>query len=262
MILRKIQWYLYHFHIIEAAPVRSRGRGGRGGDRGSRPGRGRPFDRQSQTGKMSVDLTFFSFLYSYIALPSDTDKKVSQGWGDNDGEKELKAEEGGSLDAVAEATKPDSNWTNSAVESDWAAAVPTASTEEVETKDVDNAGEGVNRRPPREEQDDNTLTLEQYLAQQKEKQSELPRLEDIRLADDSSEWKDVVPLNKVEGDSYFVGRVSICVIYSKLNGLIIIGFVFVAPCNTRYGIASLLVGFASSICTPYLYQSLKILLAL
>jgi plasminogen activator inhibitor 1 RNA-binding protein len=61
------------------------------------------------------------------------------------------------------------------------------------------------------EEEDNTLTLSQYLAQKKEIEG-VPKL-DARKANegvDDNIWKDVVPLKKdEEGNSYFVGKVII-----------------------------------------------------
>lgn len=51
------------------------------------------------------------------------------------------------------------------------------------------------------------MTLDQYLAQQKEKEdSSVPKLEGTRKVSDDS-WKDVVPLQKEGEDTYFVGKV-------------------------------------------------------
>ncbi|TFY75565.1 hypothetical protein EWM64_g8450 [Hericium alpestre] len=78
---------------------RGRGRGGRGGDRG---GRGRPFDRHSATGK------------------TDSDKKVHQSWGGDDGTTELKAEEAAGADAQAEVANNDWAGTPTADADPWA----------------------------------------------------------------------------------------------------------------------------------------------
>lgn len=54
------------------------------------------------------------------------------------------------------------------------------------------------------------MTLEQYLAQQKDKESAIPKLEGTRQANEGADaniWKDVVPLQKEEEDAYFVGKV-------------------------------------------------------
>jgi plasminogen activator inhibitor 1 RNA-binding protein len=55
------------------------------------------------------------------------------------------------------------------------------------------------------------LTLSQYLAQQKEKESAIPKLENTRKANEGAGddlWKDAVALSKnEEEDAYFVGKV-------------------------------------------------------
>lgn len=188
---------------------RGRGRGGRGG-----PGRGRSrqYDRHSQTGRI------------------DTDKRIHQSWGGDDGNTELKAEQAATVDAAVEAT------TNAAVESttnDWAGdagapaagewgapeagadawAAPAGDATAAATTPAAAEGEKPEGRPRRErepEEEDNTLTLDQYLAQQKEKDTVIPKLENTRKANEGADaniWKDVVPLSKnEEEDAYFVGK--------------------------------------------------------
>ncbi|KAJ7181707.1 hypothetical protein C8R43DRAFT_941502 [Mycena crocata] len=199
---------------IEDAPqdrksqVDGRGRGGRGGSRGaSRGGRGgRAFDKHSQTGKV------------------DTEKRINQGWGAEEGNAELKAEEAAIKDASAEATPAGEagdwaapagdagEWGAPAAAADWTApdgAAPAAGATDGAAK-PDREG-----RPPRRErepeEEDNTLTLEQYLAQQKEKESSVvPKLEGVRKANEGADaniWKDVVALEKSDEDAYFVGKV-------------------------------------------------------
>ena len=55
------------------------------------------------------------------------------------------------------------------------------------------------------------MTLSQYLAQKKEKESAIPKLENTRKANEGASddlWKDAVPLSKnEEEDAYFVGKV-------------------------------------------------------
>jgi len=150
--------------------ARAAGRGrGRGGNAG---GRGRPFDKHSQTGK------------------TDSQKKVHQGWGGDEGKTELKTEEQGAADAAAEPAVD-------APEGETAAA------------EGDAKPEGRPRREREVEEEDNTLTLEQYLAQQKEKDTVIPKLEGVRQANDGAGedlWKDAVALTKPEEESYFVGK--------------------------------------------------------
>lgn len=148
---------------------RGRGRGGRGG-----PGRGgrRPFDRHSQTGK------------------TDSEKKVHQGWGGDEGKTELNAEEAAASDAAAE-------------------AVPESAVEGAEPAATEGQPEARPRREREPEEEDNTLTLDQYLAQQKEKDAILPKLEGSRQANDGADdvWKDAVALSKNEDEeSYFIGK--------------------------------------------------------
>ncbi|TFK41115.1 hypothetical protein BDQ12DRAFT_720825 [Crucibulum laeve] len=172
---------------------RGRGRGARGGAGAPRGGR-RPFDRHSQTGK------------------TDSDKKIHQSWGGDDGNQELQAEQAANVDAGAEAAgdaAPAANeWaTGEATSADaWAAPAGEAAT----APDADKTErEGRPRREREPEEEDNTLTLEQYLAQQKDKESVVPKLETRKANEgaDANIWKDVVPLSKnEEEDAYFVGK--------------------------------------------------------
>lgn len=72
--------------------------------------------------------------------------------------------------------------------------------------------EKADSRPPREpEEEDNTLTLDEYLKKQKEKELEIvPKLE-TRMANegDSTIWKDAVVVNKKDedDDAFYVGKV-------------------------------------------------------
>ncbi|KAF7310947.1 HABP4-PAI-RBP1 domain-containing protein [Mycena chlorophos] len=176
---------------IEDAPqnkkVDGRGRGAsRGGSRGGpRGGRGRQFDKHSQTGKV------------------DSDKKINQGWGAEEGNAELKAEQAAATDAAAEATPAGGDWGAAAGDAgDWAA--PAAADGAAPT----DKPEGRPRREREPEEEDNTLTLDQYMAQQKEKDSAaVPKLEGVRKVNDGADaWKDVVALEKGDTDSYFVGK--------------------------------------------------------
>ncbi|TRM66136.1 hypothetical protein BD626DRAFT_486826 [Schizophyllum amplum] len=149
-----------------------RGRGrGRGGPRGGRGG-GQKFDRHSQTGR------------------TDSDKKIHQGWGGDEATSELKAEETGEADASAEARAP---------EADGEVAPGTPAAEK---------NEGSRPRREREpEEEDNTLTLEQYLAQ-KQELTAVPKLE-TRQANEGADdkiWEGAVPLQKPEEDAYFAGK--------------------------------------------------------
>ncbi|THH34071.1 hypothetical protein EUX98_g58 [Antrodiella citrinella] len=185
---------------------RGRGRGRGRGDRG-RGGRGgaRPFDRHSATGK------------------TDSDKKVHQGWGGDEGGSELKAEDAGAADAVVDATAADA-WGTAATEpavDAWgtgetpAAEGETAAAAAEGDKPAAEGRRGRNRdernRDEREpEEEDNTLTLEQYIKQQKEKDLDLvPKLETRKANEgDDSIWKDAVAITKKDEDedAYFVGK--------------------------------------------------------
>jgi len=176
---------------------RGRGRGrGRGGDRG-RGGRGRAFDRHSATGK------------------TDSDKKVHQGWGGDEGTSELKAEAGGETDAQAEATDA-SGWgvEAGAATEGWGTATETPAEGEAAATPTSPAegerGEGRPRREREPEEEDNTLTLDQYFKQQKEKELEIvPKLETRKANEgDDSIWKDAVVVGKKDEEetAYFVGK--------------------------------------------------------
>ena len=122
------------------------------------------------------------------------------------------------MDAAAESTN---EWgaDPSAASGDWGAAP--ASTADAWAVPADAAApapdadaakpEGRPRREREPEEDDNTLTLDQYIAQQKEKDSLIPKLENTRKANEGADdniWKDAVPLAKnEEEDAYFVGKV-------------------------------------------------------
>ncbi|KAH9946656.1 hypothetical protein B0H21DRAFT_742532 [Amylocystis lapponica] len=175
---------------------RGRGRGrGRGGDRGGRGGRGRPFDKHSQTGK------------------TDSDKKLHQGWGGDEGGTELKAEDAAANDAAAESFSTPAvdagDWGISAdVTDNW--GTPAPPTGDVAPPEGEKTGErearrGRDREP---EEEDNTLTFDEYLKQQKELEI-VPKLE-VRKANegDDSIWKDAVPVTKKEEEeaAYFVGK--------------------------------------------------------
>ncbi|KAF5374991.1 hypothetical protein D9758_000244 [Tetrapyrgos nigripes] len=162
------------------------GRGGRGGGGGERGGR-RQFDRHSATGK------------------TDSDKKVHQGWGGDDGNRELQDETTANVDAAAEAATPADAWgAEGATSADAWGTDGAAADGSAPAADAKPDG----RPPRREEEEDNTLTLDQYLAQKKEKDlAAVPKLE-ARKANEGAtgNWKDVVPLQKGEEDAYFVGK--------------------------------------------------------
>lgn len=151
---------------------------------------------------------------------SDSEKKVSQGWGADEGEAELKAETAGEGDAAADAlnTSADaSGWGAPAADAgDWDApaasgadewAVPT--TEATPAAEEEKPAEGRRGRDREPEEEDNTLTLDEYLKQQKEKElAAIPKLEPRKANEgDDSIWKDAVLVSKKDEDesAYFVG---------------------------------------------------------
>lgn len=192
----------------EGREGRGRGRGNRGG------GRGRAFDRHSGTGK------------------TDSEKKVHQSWGGDDGSTELKVEEAATNDAAAESadaagnvndwagvsgdgaadgTGDTNNWAGgAAVDDAWGASPADASAPvPVNGEGEAEVGKTESRRRDREEEEDNTLTLDQYLAQQKEKESSLlPKLESRKANEGSDDriWDGATRLEKGEGDAYFAGK--------------------------------------------------------
>lgn len=193
-----------------AGEGRGRGRGGRGrgGDRG-RGGR-RPFDRHSATGKTYVLPSSHSILHLLDNVcSSDSEKKVHQGWGGDEGNAELKAETAAETDAQAEAANPAAEgWGPEAPSADaWAA--PAEGAEAAAPAE----GEKAEGRRRVEEEEDNTLTLDEYLKQQSEKQLEIiPQLETRKANEgDDSIWKDAVAVTKKneEEDAYFVGKVGL-----------------------------------------------------
>ncbi|KAK7058930.1 hypothetical protein VNI00_001554 [Paramarasmius palmivorus] len=159
---------------------RGRGRGRGGGQRGGR----RPFDRHSQTGK------------------TDSDKKIHQGWGGDDGNTELQAEAAASKDAATEGATTGEWGTDGATNADaWAAPADG----DAAAGGDKPAGEEGSRPPRKEEEEDNTLTLEQYLAQQKEKDAIVPKLEPRKV--ERADFGDAVALQKGgDEDAYFVGK--------------------------------------------------------
>lgn len=157
---------------------------------------------------------------------SDSDKKFHQGWGGDEGGSELKAEAGGATDAAAEATNDDGGWGSApaaategwgsgeaAAPAEGEAAAPAAPAE------GDKPAEGRRGRDREPEEEDNTLTLDQYLKQQKEKDLEIvPKLETRKANEgDDTIWKDAVAIAKKDEDetSYFVGKVCNCVNHDR-----------------------------------------------
>ncbi|EJD03930.1 uncharacterized protein FOMMEDRAFT_133292 [Fomitiporia mediterranea MF3/22] len=165
---------------------RGRGRGGRARGGRGRGGHGRDFDRHSATDRV------------------DTEKQIGQGWGANDGGKEWQVEEQAAEDAAA--TPADDPWATpapaaaAAADDGW--GVPAADASGDAAKD----GAPAETRRPREEEEDKTLTLDEFYAQQKEKEI-VPKLEGVRKANDGNDdlFKDAVQVTKdVDEDAYFV----------------------------------------------------------
>ncbi|KAL4069582.1 hypothetical protein V8B97DRAFT_1918108 [Scleroderma yunnanense] len=171
---------------------RREGRGrGRGGGRGA--GRGRTFDRHSATGK------------------TDSEKKVHQSWGGDDGDTELKVEEAAGMDAAQESNIND--WAGTGASGDTAAGAddPWSAPAAEETTPAQVNGEVDKpeaRRRDKEEEEDNTLTLDQYLAQQKERESAVVAKLETRKANegDDSIWNGATRLEKGDGEAYFAGK--------------------------------------------------------
>lgn len=169
----------------EGRPDRGRGRGrGRGEGRGEGRGRGRnprP-DRHSQTGKV------------------DTEKRVNSGWGAEEGQTELQAEQSGAADATADAQANAGEWGAPAT-SEWDAPAEGEAPKE--------GGEQYDRPQKEEEEEDNTMTLTEYLAKKKTVEGVPAKLEGRAANEgaDNSLWKDAVQLQRdSDEDNYFVGK--------------------------------------------------------
>ena len=149
---------------------------------------------------------------------SDTNKRVDQGWGANKGPAELSAEEQGGADAA--------NDVNVETALNWGADLVVAGDDAPATDSwggggdagitsTPNAANGTTETRPskeKEEEEDNSLTLDEYLAKKaKTEATAVPKLETVRQANegvDESLWKDAVPLAKGKEESdYFVGKV-------------------------------------------------------
>ena len=164
----------------------------------------------------------FTSIRSPFNFPcSDTDKRIHQSWGGDDGNTELKVEEAATVDAAAESGGA-GDWAGDAPAANewgapdagadaWAVPAPDAAAPATTPVAEGEKPEGRPRREREPEEEDNTLTLDQYLAQQKEKDAVIPKLENTRKANEGADaniWKDVVPLSKNEEENaYFVGKV-------------------------------------------------------
>ena len=142
-----------------------------------------------------------------LTARSDSDKKVAQSWGADEGTAELKAEEAGATDAVV-----DNAWGEAAAPADDPWAAPAAAADGAAPAPVAEEGEG-RRREREPEEEDNTLTFDQYLAQKAEADaadSVIPKLAP-RAANEGAEgdiWKDAVPVARGgdEDEAYFAGK--------------------------------------------------------
>ena len=139
---------------------------------------------------------------------SDSDKKLHQGWGGDEGNTELKVEEAARDDAAAEAAPASGEWgvdASATAENGWGEPTPTAEGETAPAPAAPDARE--NRR--REEEEDNTLTYDQYLAQKKAA-SDAPKLEARKANEGAADnlWDGVVVLNKEEEDEFITQKVS------------------------------------------------------
>lgn len=145
----------------------------------------------------------------------DSDKKIHQGWGGDDGQEEFKTEQAATVDAAAEGNtwggeSKAADWGGETT-ADWGAVDPAPAEITTTPAAEEDKAEGRPRRErEREEEEDNTLTLDQYLAQQKEKDLAIPKLDNTRKANEGADdnmWKDAVPLTKDEDkESYFIGK--------------------------------------------------------
>jgi hypothetical protein len=169
-----------------------------------------------------------SFFFPFTMIPtdhittSDSDKKVHQSWGGDDGNTELKVEEAATVDAAtegaadnawgAEAAAADDAWGAPVAAADDAWALPAASGDEpaISPAAEGDKNEGRRAREKEQEEEDNTLTLDQYLAQKVEKEASLlPKLETRKANEgaDDTLWKDAIPVQKTDEEAYFATKV-------------------------------------------------------
>lgn len=160
-----------------------------------------------------VNCYFFSFLL-FSLENSDSEKRVTQGWGANEGNAELNAEE----QAAADVDKDTSGWAADLNTGETPAGDGWGGAEDIKPDvQADDAANGAvaESRRVREEEEDNYLTLDEYLAQKAS--LGVPKLESVRKANDGADdWKDVVPLSKdKEDDNYFIGKVQLSLLALK-----------------------------------------------
>jgi plasminogen activator inhibitor 1 RNA-binding protein len=148
---------------------------------------------------------------------SDSDKKIHQGWGGDEGGTELKAEEAGKTDAQAEGDAAATDGWDAVPIDPWSAppsADPWGAPPEGDSTPVAEGEKAENDRKPAErelEDEESTISYDQYLAQLKETTTtSVPKLEGIREANegDDGAWADAVERKKNEDEqAYFVGKV-------------------------------------------------------
>lgn len=147
---------------------------------------------------------------------------MHQGWGGDEGNSELKAEDAGATDAAVEAggAPPDeSGWGAPAPDAWGTAEIPAGDAAPAAPAEGDKPAEGRRGRDREPEEEDNTLTLDQYIKQQKEKELDIiPKLETRKANEgDDSIWKGATVVTKKDEDedAYFVGKVSIKCLVSR-----------------------------------------------
>jgi plasminogen activator inhibitor 1 RNA-binding protein len=149
---------------------------------------------------------------------SDSDKKIHQGWGGDEGGTELKAEEAGTTDAQAEGVASAADGWDAVPIDPWSAPPPTdpwgIPPPEGDAAPIAEDEKGDDDRKPRErdpEEEDNTISYDQYLAQLKDTTTTVvPKLEGVREANEGANdvWGDAVEHKKNEDDqAYYVGKV-------------------------------------------------------
>lgn len=124
----------------------------------------------------------------------------------------MQAEEQGTKDAADEEAPPaDDPWGvgetagAGAVDDPWGVTpAPEAS------GDTAKEGAPAETRRPKEEEEDHTLTLDEYQAKLKET-SVVPKLENVRQANDGADdlFKDAVQVVKPEEDTFYAGKVRV-----------------------------------------------------
>lgn len=144
----------------------------------------------------------FSYCCRILIPRRDSNKRVTQGWGSNEGNKELEAEEAGETDANAEPPAA-ASWGEPTQSGDdpWA-ATPAAEEPAVDAVQQDE-------RPVREEEEDVTKTYKEFKEEQERKlASQLQQLE-LREANDgdSSAFDEANRVVKKDEDeeAYYAG---------------------------------------------------------